>query len=129
MSDLMPATTTISGNEYSAAAATANGEGSSSHHQQQQTTKTSTSTIIGGGGTATSPNFSNPANMQTTATSAGLNLAFTNPKGAKLLADFKQIILELSKHLNLVLFEGYLGVWNIFQCFLWSLFTKPKLRT
>lgn len=25
------------------------------------------------------------------------NLAFTNPKGAKLLADFKQIILELSK--------------------------------
>ena len=106
MSDLMPATTTISGNEYSATAgATANGEGSSSHHQQQQTTKTSTSTIIGGGGgTATSPNFSNPANMQTTATSAGLNLAFTNPKGAKLLADFKQIILELSKHLNLALF-------------------------
>lgn len=119
MSDLMPATTTISGNEYSAAAAaaaTANGEGSSSHHQQQQTTKTSTSTIIGGGGggTATSPNFSNPANMQTTATSAGLNLAFTNPKGAKLLADFKQIILELSKHLNLVLFEGYIGVWDLF---------------
>lgn len=118
MSDLMPATTTISGNEYSAAAAaaaTANGEGSSSHHQQQQTTKTSTSTIIsGGGGTATSPTFSNPANMQTTATSAGLNLAFTNPKGAKLLADFKQIILELSKHLNLALFEGYLGSWDLF---------------
>jgi hypothetical protein len=40
----------------------------------------------------TSPNLNQVANT--------VNLAFTNPKGAKLLADFKQIILELSKSLS-----------------------------
>lgn len=65
------------------------GSGNAVAGQNATITTNAQSGASASGKSAPSQNFSS-------ALSSGLNLAFTNPKGAKLLADFKQIILELS---------------------------------